>query len=95
MHRVYKRNEYVLYKCGGGYIVQNILMPGFAHTHLKSKDVAFRIIGLSISKKLPNDLSDYMLTSLLRVNNDRDYCLKINARICNRRIKTGYVNCRR
>ena len=96
MHRIYKRNEYVLYKCGsGGYIVQNILMNGFAHTHLKSKDMAFRIIGLSISKKLPNDLSEYMLISLLRVNKDCTYCRKIKTRIGNKRIKDEYVNCRR
>lgn len=92
MRRVYKEKEYVIYKTDYGYIVQNILMKDFAHTHLENFNDARRIVGLSINKKVPISLSRYMLISLLRVNKDEKYLKKVEDLLKNKHKKQPYVN---
>lgn len=93
MKRIYKRKQYVVWKSDDcGYIVQNISMDGFSHTHLNSKNTAIKIIDLSINKKIPHNLSRYLLESLYRVNDDEEYCRKIKELIKNKRKKDMYYN---
>lgn len=93
MHRIYKKAEFVIYETkSSGFIVQNILMDGFAHTHLENYATAKRVVGLSLAKKVPHDLSFYVLISLTRVNNDEKYLEKVHQVIENRQKKQKYIN---
>lgn len=67
-------------------------MDGFAHTHLESFGTAKRVVCLSLAKKVPQNLSFYVLISLRRVNTDEKYLEKINQVLENRQIKQRYVN---
>ena len=93
MHRIYKKGQFVIYETKGcGFIVQNILMDGFGHTHLENFATAKRVVGLSLAKKVPYDLSFYVLISLTRVNNDEKYLKKVHQVIANKQKKDRYVN---
>lgn len=92
MHRIYKKREYVIYASESGYIVQNILMKDFAHTHLDNLKTAKLIVNLSLHKRVPRHLSDYLLISLVRVNNDEKYVRQINETLENKRKKEQYYN---
>lgn len=60
-----------------GYIVQNLNIDGFAHTHLRGLPQAKKIVRLSETKKVPFDLPTYLLISLKRINDDEAYIEKI------------------
>lgn len=93
MRRIYKKKQFVIYETkSSGYIVQNILMDGFAHTHLESFGTAKRVVCLSLAKKVPQNLSFYVLISLRRVNTDEKYLEKINQVLENHQKKQRYVN---
>lgn len=67
-------------------------MDGFAHTHLENFATAKRVVGLSLAKKVPYDLSFYVLISLTRVNNDEKYLKKVHQVIANKQKKDRYIN---
>jgi len=93
VRRIYKKKQYVIYETkSSGFIVQNILMDGFAHTHLENFATAKRVVGLSLAKKVPQNLSFYVLISLKRVNTDEKYLEKINQVLENHQKKQRYVN---
>jgi hypothetical protein len=96
MKRVYKKQQYIVYRSDDcGFILVNILMPGFAHTHLESFEMCKKLIVLSLNKRVPRNLSNYLLKSLLRVNSDEQYCQKINELLENRKVKQRYFNSNR
>jgi len=66
-------------------------MDGFAHTHLRNFKTAKYLVELSIYKRLPLDLSNYLLISLQRIN-DGEYKAKIEELRVNKRRKTQYYN---
>lgn len=93
MRRVYKNKQYIVFRSDDcGYILVNILMPGFAHTHIESLETCRKLISYSLHKKIPRHLSNYLLESLLRVNNDKEYCEKIQNYLKNRRYTDKYYN---
>lgn len=92
MHRIYKRKEFVVYETEYGYIVQNILMDEFAHTHVNDRNDAIRLVWLSIGKKIPTRLNPYLLTSLKRINRDKTFLERIDARLEKRQQKQQYYN---
>ncbi|MCT4634420.1 MAG: hypothetical protein N4A76_17040 [Firmicutes bacterium] len=72
--QVYQKQNYKIYRAGNNYIVHNSNYPfKEKHTHLRNFNAAKKIISLAISKRIPRDLSDYLLTSLLRISDDENY----------------------
>lgn len=92
LSEIYKDGCFSIYHSCDGYILVNNLMNGFAHTHLNNKGVALYLIGLSKSKKIPRDISRYLLISLIRVNSDRDYLKKLDELLNNKKKKASYRN---
>ena len=92
----YQKDKYIIYKCGEGYILHNSeITTSFAHTHLEREETAKWLIELSLKKQLPCDLARYLVISLLRINDDYNYCRKINDLIKNKKRKERYINCRK
>lgn len=63
------------------------------HTHIQSFKQAEYLVNMSLHKRIPNHLSEYMLTSLVRLSNDPQYTEKINALIETKRSRgQKYIN---
>lgn len=77
MELVYTKSKYKIYSTDDGYLLHNTQMEGFAHSHIKNLSACKWLIELSLKQKLPNNVPKYLLTSLLRVNDDEKYCLRI------------------
>lgn len=93
MNLIYQNGVYVIYRVDNGYILRNVSMDGFAHTHIKSFVCCIDLIKLSLKKKLPHHLSKYLLISLLRINDDEAYVQKINELLTAKNNKTNaYYN---
>lgn len=92
MNQIYQRKQFKVYHSDNCYILHNASMDGFAHTHLDSIKQAKLLIQLSLEKRVPHDLSNYLLVSLARVNNDEEYFRKVNDLIENKRKKPEYFN---
>lgn len=92
MDIVYKKEQFNVYLMNNEYLVQNINMNNFAHTHIKNLKSCKWIIDLSLKKKVSNDINRYFLISLLRINDDKDYLKKINDLLKNKKKKEYYIN---
>ena len=77
MNQVWQKKNFKIYHADDGYILHNSDMEGFSHSHIKNFKTAVFIAELSIHKRLPHDLCKYLLVSLIRVNDDEEYCNKI------------------
>ena len=79
MNLIYSKNEFNIYKSNdGGYIVHNVKKK-FAdgHSHIKTFDQSKYIVNMVIHKKMPDHLSIYLLTSMIRISDDKVYQEKI------------------
>ena len=73
-----------------GYIVYNTSkMFEEGHTHISNINTAKYIINLSLYKKVPKHLSDYLLKSLIRISKDPIYVKKIEEMRNNLRKRNG------
>ena len=72
--------EYKIYRSGHEFIIHNSKYPfKQAHTHgIKSLDKARYIIRCVRKNRLPGDLGVYLLISLTRISDDKDYITKVN-----------------
>ena len=98
MRRIYKKQNYVIYETEkSGYIVQNVSIDGFAHSHIENFNTAKWLIDLSIYRQIPHHITRYLAIRLLRINNDEKYVKKIQELIDNKKNKQKYYNkrCRR
>lgn len=91
MNQIYQRKQFKVYRTDDGYILHNSALDGFEHTHIDSFKQCKLLIELSIKKRIPMDLSRYLLISLYRINNG-DYKAKIGTLIENKRKKDNYYN---
>lgn len=73
-NKCYQREEFIIFYCGTGYIVQN-MDKNFeeGHTHLKNFNAGKRAINLVMKKKIPRDTGNYFLESLARLSDDPKY----------------------
>jgi hypothetical protein len=92
MNQIYNKSVYKIYHTKDGYILHNTSMDGFAHTHLKNYQTAVCLAELSIHKRIPHHLNRYLIISLLRVNDDEEYCKKIRDLLNNHKRKDNYFN---
>lgn len=77
MNQIYQNGNFKIYHSKNGYIVHNSGMKNFAHSHIKSFSACKMLINLSLLKKVPNDLNEYFLISLYRINDNKEYLKKI------------------
>lgn len=75
MVRIYKFKYYNIYSNhNNGFIVHNT-MKDFqnGHTHLNNYNTAKYLIRLSYYHRIPDHLSEYIIDSLIRISNNKDY----------------------
>ena len=78
MQQIYSKKSFVIYRVRDGYIVHNKEKPfKEGHTHITNINTAKYIINISINKKLPAHLTDYLMESLIRLSSDRDFAIKV------------------
>lgn len=78
MKPIYKKRSFIIYRVRDGHIVYNTEKPfSEGHTHISNINTAKHMINISINKRLPKHLSDYLLESLLRLANDEDFIIEI------------------
>lgn len=92
MNQIYQKGDYKIYHTDDGCILHNSRMEGFAHSHVKNFKTCKYLIDLSIHKRIPHHLSRYLIISLLRVNDDEEYCRKIQELLDNHKKKDMYFN---
>lgn len=73
---VEKHKHYKIFETDDGYIVQNTEMEGFAHSHIRNLKSARWICELSVKQKLPHDMPEYLIKSIIRINKNEDYLCK-------------------
>lgn len=79
-----------MYEVDNGYIIQNMTMPNFAHTHIEHFNACKYLIDLSLTKRVPNDTNSYFLTSLKRINDDEKYLSRIESLLSKERKQKYY-----
>jgi hypothetical protein len=82
MNQIFKKGEYIITPFYKGkrrefMIVNTEKEFRNGHTHLKSFKMAKYLIYLARSKKINSGLPPYLLTSLMRISNDKEYINKI------------------
>lgn len=93
MKKVTELGPFIIFRSDDGYVVQNVTMKNFAHTHITNYRSARWVCDLSIAKKVPYDMPKYLLESLLRINDDEIYCNHVNDVLTARnRKKDWYYN---
>lgn len=74
LEKVYENGSYVVFVVDNGYILYNTEKEFInGHTHLKSLNMAKAIINNCMFKKKPKDSNMYILSSHIRVSNDKAY----------------------
>lgn len=93
-NQVYCRNEYIIIRIGDEYVVYNKRKEfSNGHSHIKNFKTAKYLIDMAISKRIPNHLSCYLLTSLIRISDDLKYQIKIQELIdVKKNKKQKYIN---
>ncbi|MEG1353691.1 MAG: hypothetical protein RR255_00210 [Bacilli bacterium] len=84
MNQVYQNGNFKIYHSKNGYIVHNSEMKNFAHSHIKNFSACKMLISLSLMKKVPNNLNEYFLISLLKINDNKEYSQKIKELLLSR-----------
>lgn len=92
MNQIYSKQGYIIFRAQDQFILQNMAMNGFAHTHIEHFETAKMLIDLSVHKRVPRHLSRYLLISLIRINDDEDYVNRISELLDNQRRKDRYRN---
>lgn len=75
MNQIKDIQGFKIYACENKneFVVHNTnIKNSFAHSHIKNYKTALWIIELVINRKVPNDISYYLLISLLRLTDSKD-----------------------
>lgn len=78
-NKIYRRKEYIIFRVKNGFVVQNTKKEfSEGHTHIKNYNMAKKLIDFAIKKEMPkNTKNTYILESLYRISNDKDYKEKL------------------
>lgn len=79
MNQLYSDNTFKIYHSRNGYIIHNYRKEHFSHTHLKNYKTCIYLIRLIHARRIPRNISAYLLESLRRISPDDDYTEKIIA----------------
>lgn len=87
MVQIYKRKNYCIYsshKQSHAYIVHNKNKEfSNGHTHISNYNTAKFIINMAINKTIPKTkVNDYILLSIIRVSEDKEYIKKLEEKRC-------------
>lgn len=75
---VYRNREFIILKKKKGFIIINTNKDfKEGHTHIKNYNMAKTIIDLVKHNKTPKTKNKYILDSLIRISNDKDYIERI------------------
>lgn len=73
-HQIYRNRQFKIYETLEGYIVHNSNKPfEYGHTHIRKFDTAKYLVHLSVHKIVPKHLSRYLIISLIRLSEDKEY----------------------
>ena len=85
---VYRKKNFKVYDVGKGFIIHNSSLDfQNHHTHINNYNTCKYIINLSLHKTVPYHLSDYLLVSLIRLSNDKEYIENIERLLENNKKK--------
>lgn len=86
---IYKKYNFNIYNAGPcQFIIHNNKLDfNSHHTHIRNFKTAKYIIDLAIHKSIPKHLSNYLLTSLIRISDDEEYIEKLNTMILSNKEK--------
>ena len=75
---IYRNREFIILKKKKGFIIVNTNKDfKKGHTHIKNYNMAKTIINLVKNKKIPKSKNKYIINSLIRLSNDKDYIKKL------------------
>lgn len=76
--RVYKKKGYEIFAVRDGYIVYNTAKEfSQGHTHIKNINTAKYLVNLSLQQKVPKQLNDYLMDSLIRISKNPNYVFRL------------------
>lgn len=85
---VYRNREFIILKKKKGFIIVNTNKEfKNGHTHIKVYNIAKTLINLAKKSKLPKTKNKYILESLIRISNDKNYIKSLEE------MKNGKVLC--
>ena len=94
MVKVYRRREFSIYSGNDGFIVHNTHKEfSQGHTHITNFNTAKYLIDMSLQKQIPYRTSAYLIESLIRLSNDRQYTERLKqelVRLQKKKMKKGY-----
>lgn len=75
MNVIYRRKNYNIYKMGkNNFIVHNINKKfEEGHTHINNYNAAKTVISMSLNNTVPDNLSKYLIESIIRISTNKDY----------------------
>ena len=81
-HQIYRNRNFKIYKTLNEYIVHNSNKDfEQGHTHIQNFDTAKYLIHLSIHRIVPKRLSKYLIVSLIRLSDSREYTEKLKEKL--------------
>lgn len=92
MIKIHEQHDYAIFSTDDGYLVQNMMMEGFVHSHINNYRTCLWIIDLLEHKKCPYDIPKYLLISLIRLTDDERYLDNLNCLLKNKSHKQRYYN---
>lgn len=90
MVRIYRKKEYNVYSDRDGtYVIHNTNKDfSQGHTHINNFNTAKFIINMAIHRNIPvKHVSDYIITSIIRISNDNAYKSRLERIIKNKPCK--------
>ena len=71
---IYRKKEYIIIRKYTGYIIINTKKDfNKGHTHIKNYNMAKTLINLVKNNKLPKSNNSYILDSLIRLSDNKEY----------------------
>ncbi|WP_301214669.1 hypothetical protein [uncultured Clostridium sp.] len=92
MNIIYSKKHFNIYRVGkNAFIVHNKHKNfKYGHTHINNYNTAKWIINLSINNTIPNRASIYILDSIIRISDNKNYINEIENII--RNLKASHLN---
>lgn len=93
LNTIYRKKNFKIYDAGKEYIIHNTKLDFHNHhSHINNFHTCKFIIDLCIHKTVPYHLSDYLLISIIRLTEDKNYKRKIEFKLEENKKKRGKDN---
>lgn len=78
-HKVYENSTFIILQSKSCYILINKKKPfKKGHSHINSFDTCKWLMRLSRKREIPNKISPYLLQSLKRISDDKEYLKELD-----------------